>query len=58
MELSIARGILLLCGVLCFVPQSLYFTHMLQLNSYRPERFWKWCKETAPLDVIMDSSGI
>lgn len=24
--------------------QSLYFTHMLQLNSYRPERYLKWCR--------------
>ena len=25
--------------------RSLYFVHMLQLNSYRPERYSKWCKE-------------
>lgn len=45
MELTIARGVLLLCALVCHVPQSLYFTHMLQLNSYRNERFWKWCKD-------------
>ncbi len=37
---------LLACG--CnFVVQSLYFTHMLQLNSYRPERYRKWCAENS-----------
>ncbi len=25
--------------------QMLYFTHMLQLNSYRPERYKKWCAD-------------
>lgn len=45
MELTIARGVLLLAAVLCHLPQSLYFTHMLQLNSYRNERFWKWCTD-------------
>lgn len=23
--------------------QVVYYVHMLQLNSYRPERYWKWC---------------
>ncbi len=37
--------IMLLCAAGAFVVQSLYFVHMLQLNSYRPERYSKWCKE-------------
>ncbi len=45
MELTIAKGVLLLAAVLCHLPQSVYFTHMLQLNSYRNERFWKWCTD-------------
>lgn len=28
-----------------FVVQAVYFTHMLQLNSYRPERYRKWCRD-------------
>ena len=27
--------------------QSLYFTHMLQLNSYRSERYRKWCRDNS-----------
>lgn len=45
MELTVARIVLLCAFVFCHVVQSLHFTHMLQLNSYRPERFWQWCKE-------------
>lgn len=46
MELdSILRLAFLVTAFACHVMQSLYFTHMLQLNSYRNERFWKWCKE-------------
>ena len=30
-------------AILNFAVQSWYFTHMLQLNSYRPERYKKWC---------------
>lgn len=44
MELTIARAALLISAAVCHIPQSLYFTHMLQLNSYRNERFWNWCK--------------
>lgn len=28
-----------------FAVQAVYFTHMLQLNSYRPERYRKWCRD-------------
>ena len=46
MELDvILRLAFLVTALACHVIQSLYFTHMLQLNSYRNERFWKWCKE-------------
>ena len=30
-------------AALNFGVQAVYFTHMLQLNSYRPERYKKWC---------------
>jgi len=30
-------------ATLNFAVQAVYFTHMLQLNSYRPERYKKWC---------------
>lgn len=30
-----------------YAVQSLYFSHMLQLNSYRPERYRKWCAENS-----------
>ncbi len=45
MELTVARIALLCTFVFCHIVQSLHFTHMLQLNSYRHERFWQWCKE-------------
>ena len=28
-----------------FAVQAVYFTHMLQLNAYRPERYRKWCRD-------------
>ena len=31
--------------VLNFAVQGWYFTHMLQLNSSRPERYKKWCHD-------------
>ena len=33
----------LAAAALNFGVQAVYFTHMLQLNSYRPERYKKWC---------------
>lgn len=36
---------MLLAAVLNFSAQAVYFTHMLQLNSYRTERYKKWCTE-------------
>ncbi|MBQ4332378.1 MAG: UDP-N-acetylmuramoyl-tripeptide--D-alanyl-D-alanine ligase [Clostridia bacterium] len=33
----------LAAGGLNFAVQAVYFTHMLQLNSYRTERYKKWC---------------
>lgn len=32
-------------AILNFAVQGWYFTHMLQLNSYRPERYKKWCHD-------------
>ena len=32
------------CAV-CVLVQTVYFTHMMQLNSYRNERYRKWCKD-------------
>ena len=32
-------------AILNFAVQGWYFTHMLQLNSYRPERYKKWCQD-------------
>ena len=32
-------------AILNFAVQGWYFTHMLQLNSYRPERYKKWCAD-------------
>ncbi len=34
---------MLAAAVLNFALQAWYFTHMLQLNSYRTERYKKWC---------------
>ena len=33
----------LVAAVLNFGAQAVYFTHMLQLNSYRTARYKKWC---------------
>ena len=38
---------LLVSAALCYGVQSIYFTHMLQLNSYRDERYMSWCNENA-----------
>lgn len=42
-KLSVCVGSFLLYGV-----QSVYYTHMLQLNSYRPERYRRWVGENRP----------
>ncbi len=39
------KWIMLIAAALMLGIRSLYFVHMLQLNSYRPERYTKWCKE-------------
>ncbi len=44
MELAM-KCLLLAAAALNFAVQSVYFTHMLQLNSYRPERYKRWCHE-------------
>ena len=37
--------VMIACAALNFALQGVYFTHMLQLNSYRPERYRKWCRD-------------
>ncbi len=44
MELGMKIGMLVMTA-LNFGVQAWTFTHMLQLNSYRPERYKKWCTE-------------
>ncbi len=44
MEL-IMKWVMVAAAVLNFAVQAWTFTHMLQLNSYRPERYKKWCAE-------------
>lgn len=36
---------MLIAAMAAFVTPSLYYVHMLQLNSYRGERYRRWCKE-------------
>lgn len=43
--MNIAKLVMLVFASLNFVLQASYFTHMLQLNSYRPERYRKWCTD-------------
>lgn len=44
MEL-IAKIVMLASCAVCVLVQTVYFTHMMQLNSYRNERYRKWCKD-------------
>ncbi len=45
MPIIILKGLLTaLCAVQAIF-ETLYYVHMLQLNSYRPERYIKWCRE-------------
>ena len=44
MELIAKIAMLAACAV-CVLTQTIYFTHMMQLNSYRNERYRKWCKD-------------
>ena len=43
--MNVAKFALLISAFLNIAVQAIYFTHMLQLNSYRPERYQKWCLE-------------
>lgn len=43
--MNIAKLIMLVFAAVHFGLQAIYFTHMLQLNSYRPERYRKWCTD-------------
>lgn len=44
MELIVKVG-MLAAAALNYIFQALYFTHMVQLNSYRSERYRKWCRD-------------
>lgn len=50
MELA-AKILLIIMTAANFVLQALYFTHIAQLNSYRPERYRKWCRDNDHLLV-------
>lgn len=41
---TVLKLLVLVAAATSFVVQSLYFVHMLQLNSYRRERYRQWCK--------------
>ncbi|MBE6757579.1 MAG: UDP-N-acetylmuramoyl-tripeptide--D-alanyl-D-alanine ligase [Ruminococcaceae bacterium] len=41
----ITKLLLLASTAVCYGVQAIYFTHMLQLNSYRDERYMRWCNE-------------
>lgn len=44
MEL-ICKIVMMAALMINFGVQAVQYTHMLQLNSYRPERYRKWCKD-------------
>ena len=41
--MNYAKLTVLVFSAFVFIVQSLHYIHMLQLNSYRPERYRKWC---------------
>jgi len=45
MVMMILKGVLMAICTLQAVFETLFYVHMLQLNSYRPERYIKWCSE-------------
>ena len=46
-----AKIAMLVACAACVLVQTVYFTHMMQLNSYRNERYRKWCKDHENLVV-------
>lgn len=50
MERMAKIAMLVACAA-CVLVQTVYFTHMMQLNSYRNERYRKWCKDHENLVV-------
>ena len=44
MSFRIATVICLVCCTVNVAVQALYFTHMVQLNAYRPDRYYRWCR--------------
>ncbi len=45
MTITILKAVLFLMCTIQAVFETLYYVHMLQLNSYRPERYIRWMKE-------------
>jgi len=45
MTIAILKAVLFLMCAIQAVFETLYYVHMLQLNSYRPERYVRWMKE-------------
>ncbi len=43
--MTVLKITMLLAAAAAFVLPSLYYVHMLQLNSYRGERYRKWCRD-------------
>ena len=47
MSLTIARLFFYLCCTVNVGVQTVFFTHMIQLNGYNPKRFYRWCRVNA-----------
>ena len=45
MSITVIRWMAMGCFLLNLLVQSVHFVHMLQLNSYRGERYRKWCRD-------------
>lgn len=46
--MELACHIVMLCAFALYGGvQVVYYTHMLQLNSYRPERYSRWCRQNS-----------
>ena len=43
----IVKSLLFVSATMCYAVQVIHFTHMLQLNSYRDERYMRWCNENS-----------
>ena len=57
LNLALRICFLLACAA-CYVVQTVYFTHMLQLNSYRPERYGNGAVELRAAFLYRSSAAI